>query len=446
MRKLITLVIIAFAFSSINAQDMGSSVVLLNPSTVKKKVDKSDAEIKDPKKSAKPATWLKRGDLYQDVFNIGLEQTQDGMDTQMLTLFYKKPISIENKTLEDGSLEETYIYESMKYVFVNGALQHWERVNPLSDNPLRIAIDAYVKTLEMDDAGKLEPKVKEGLISVKALLKRQGVNAYYTENYKEALGSFEDVLEINELDLFAGELDTVMIQYSGIISREIAGKTDNKDLYLKSIGYYKQLAAAGFGGPNTYLQIKMDYMSLGDTVSALEILQEAYAKYPDTVNIIANLANTYIDLKQIDEGIAFMGAVVEKNPNIAESFYWLGRLYINKEDVEAIDKAIESYEKAAELDPSIYYVWYDMGYIYYLQGADFFERSNEETHEATREKLIELGKEKYLASIPILEKAYELNLDNDGVKYETLDLLQRIYYKEEMTEQYERVKELKNNM
>ena len=446
MRKLITLVIIALAFSSINAQEAASSVVLLNPTTVKKKVDKSDAEITDPKKSLKAATWLKRGDLYQDVFNIGLEQTQDGMDTQMLTLFYKKPIGIENKTLEDGSLQETYIYENMKYVFVNGALQQWERVNPFSEDPLRIAIDAYVKTLELDDAGKLELKVKEGFISVKALLKRQGVNAYYTEDYKAALGSFEDVLEINELDLFAGEMDTVMIQYSGIISREIASKTDDNDLYLKSIGYYKQLATAGFGGPNTYLQIKMDYMNSGDTLSALEILQEAYAKYPDTVNIIANLADTYIQLKQIDEGIAFMKTVVENNPSIPESYYWLGRLYINKEEVEAIDKAIETYQKAAELDPCIYYVWYDMGYIYYLQGADFFDRSNEETNDATREKLIELGKEKYQVSIPILEKAYELNIDNESVKFETLDLLQRIYYKEEMTEQYERVKELKNNM
>jgi tetratricopeptide (TPR) repeat protein len=445
MRKLFTLVIIALAVISVNAQE-GSTVVLLNPNTVKKKVDKSDAEIKDPKKSAKPATWQKRGELYQDVFNIGLEQTQEGMDTKMLMLFYKQPISIDKKTLEDGSLQETYIYQSMKYVFESGALEKWERVNPFREDPLRIAIDAYVKTLELDEAGKLEPDVKEGFIAIKSLLKRQGVNAYYSENYEEALASFEDVLEVNELDLFAGELDTTMVQYAGIISREIAGKTDNDELYLKSIGYYKQLAAAGFGGPNTYLQIKMDYLSLGDTLSALEVLKEAYAKYPDTVNVIANVANSYIDLKQIDEGIVFMETAIEHNPNIPESYYWLGRLFINKDEVESIDKAIEAYSKAGELDPNIYYVWYDMGYIYYLQGADFFERSNEETHEATREKLIELGKEKYQAAIPILEKAYEQNEENETVKFETLDLLQRIYYKEEMTEQYERVKELKNAM
>ena len=446
MRKLITLVIIATAVISLNAQDMGTTVVLLNPSTVKKKVDKSDEEIKDAKKASKATTWLKRGDLYQDVFNIGLEQTQEGMDTKMLKLFYKDPLSIENKTAEDGTPVEVYVYETMKYYFENDALQHWERVNPIVDNPLKIAIEAYKKAHELDEGGKLDSKIKEGLVSVKELLKREGVNDYYSDRYKEALGAFEDVLDINQMDLFAGEVDTIMIQYSGIISREIASKTNDNELYKKAIGYYKQLAAVDYGGPNTYLQIKSDYMSMGDTLGALEILKEAYEKYPDTVNVIANIADTYIRLKKIDEGIAFMESAIEQHPTIPESYYWLGRMYINKEEVEYIDKAIDAYNKAAELDPSIYYVWYDLGYIYYLQGMDFFDRSNEEKNEATRDRLIELGKEKYQAAIPILEKAYSLNEDNRDVKYETLDLLQRIYYKEEMTDQYERVRDLKANM
>ena len=248
------------------------------------------------------------------------------------------------------------------------------------------------------------------------------------------------------MDLFAGEMDTVMVQYSGIIAREIAGKTENPELYKKAIVYYQQLADADFGGPNTYLQIKMDYLSIGDTLKALEALIEGYAKYPDTINVIANVADIYIQLKQFDEGIEFMETAIENNPNLAEVYYWNGRLLINKEEVEFIDKAIESYKKASELDPTIYYVWYDMGYIYYLQGADFYERSNTEEHDATRDKLIELGKEKYMESIPILEKAYELNDANTTVKFETLDLLQRIYYKEQMMDEYERVKAIKATM
>lgn len=446
MRKLATLAIIATAVIGLNAQDMGTSVVLLNSSSVKKKVEKSDTEIQDAKKNQKAATWLKRGDLYQDVFNIGLEQTQEGMDPTMLTLFYKQPLSIDKETMEDGSQHETYVYENMKYLFVDGVLQQWVRVNPISEDPLRVSIDAYKKAAEMDADGKLEVKIKEGFISVKALLKRQGVNSYYSDDFMGALAAFEDVLEINNQPLFAGELDTVMVQYAGIISREIAGKTDDNELFLKSIAYYEQLAEADYGGPNTYLQVKMDYMAIGDSVRALETLLEAYAKYPDTVNIIANVADTYIQLKQIDEGVAFMEAAIEKNPSIPESYYWLGRMLINKEEVEAIDKAIETYNKASELDPTIFYVWYDLGYIYYLQGADFFDRSNDETHEATRNKLIELGKEKYQAAIPILEKAFELNNENESVKFETLDLLQRIYYKEEMTTEYERVKALKDTL
>ena len=187
----------------------------------------------------------------------------------------------------------------------------------------------------------------------------------------------------------------------------------------------------------------MDYMTIGDTLKAMEVLKEAYAKYPDTINVVANIADTYIQMGEIDEGLEFMEGVIEKSPEMAEAYYWKGRMLINKEDVEFIDQAIETYNKAGELDPSIFYIWYDLGYIYYLQGADFYDRAATETDGDMMARLNELGKEKYDAAIPVLEKAYELNADNHSVKYETLDLLQRIYYKEQMMDDYNRVKTLK---
>ena len=445
MKKLfVTLLVALMAIPAIHAQE-ASTVVLLNYNAVKKKANKSNLEIQDAKKSLKTNTWVKRGEIYQDVFMLGLEQIQEGTPTQTLVLFYKEPLNIETET-RDGELTEKYIYEHMKYSFVNGALQDYERIDPIHEDPLRVAMDAYFKALELDEDGKVEEKVKEALVELKAQLKKNGVNDYYTSDYKHALNCFENVLEVNSQPVFAGEFDTIMVQYSGIISREIASKTDDKELYKKAIKYYKELVKVNYGGPNTYLQIKMDYFAIGDTLAGLEILKEGFAKYPDSVNIIANVADIYIMLKQYDEGVKFMDQAIEHNPNIAETYYWRGRLLINKEEVEYIDLAIDSYKKAGELDPSIYYIWYDMGYIYYLQGADFYDRSNTEEHDATREQLLILGKEKYGEAIPALEKAYELNDENATVKYETLDLLQRIYYKEQMMDQYERVKELKNNL
>jgi len=445
MKKLfVTLLVALMAIPAIQAQN-ASSVVLLNYTAVKKKADKSDQEILDAKKSLKATTWVKRGEIYQDAFMIGLEQVQEGTPTQTLVIFYKDPLSIETEEKE-GSLYETYVYEYMKYNFVNGALQDYERVNPINEDPLRVAMDAYFKALELDEAGKVGEKVKAQLVELKNQLKRDGVNSYYTDDYTSALNSFENVLEVNSQPVFAGEFDTIMVQYSGIISREVAAKTDDVELYNKAIKYYMELAEVDFGGPNTYLQIKMDYYAIGDTLAGLEILKEGFAKYPDSINMIANVADAYIVLKQYDEGIEFMDKAIENNPDVAETYYWRGRLLINKEEVEFIDMAIESYQKAGELDPDIYYIWYDMGYIYYLQGADFYERSNTEEHEPTREELLRLGKEKYAEAIPALEKAYSLNDENSSVKYETLDLLQRIYYKEQMMDQYERVKALKAEM
>ena len=445
MKKLLSLLLIASGVVALQAQECAQTDIMLNYNSVQKKVEKSNEDIQDPKHSAKDKTWFKRGELFQDVFMVGLEQVNEGMAPSTLTLFYSEPASIETETV-DGSLRETYNYEHIQYIFVDGALQSWNRVDPIVDDPLETSMEAYFKALELDEKDKLGDKIKENLTELKNQLKREGVNYYYKENYDRALESFENVLKINELDLFAGEFDTLMVQYSGIIARDIANKTGDEELYRKAIEYYKELADADFGGPNTYLQIKMDYLAVGDTVAALEILKEAYEKYPDTVNVVANIADTYIQMDEIDEGLEWMEQVLEQNPNMAEAYYWNGRLLINKEDVEFIDRAIESYQKAGELDPDIFYVWYDLGYIYYLQGADYYDRAATEDDENMRDRLNELGKEKYDAAIPVLERAFELNEENPTVKFETLDILQRIYYKEQMMDDYNRVRALKENM
>ena len=143
MKKFVTLAIVASIVFSLKAQE-ASTVVLLNYNSVKKKMEKSDAEVQDPKKNTKATTWQKRGEVYQDVFMIGLEQLSEGMDPVTVKLFYKDPNSTDSETVE-GVLSETYIYDHMSYTFVNGALQEWKQLDPIVDNPLRVATDSYRK-------------------------------------------------------------------------------------------------------------------------------------------------------------------------------------------------------------------------------------------------------------------------------------------------------------
>jgi len=441
MKRFVLLAIFAFSLIRVSAQEQ--TIVLLNYNTLQKKIEKSNAEIENPKKNMKSATWTKRAELFQDVFLLDLEQVSEGMSPQNLQLFYRDPLNIVSETDKDGNLIEKYEYAHITYQFSNGALQSWVKKDLLAENPLQEALNCYNKAIELDTKGGIAERIKPNLDELKNQLKRDGINSYYLEDYKSALKDFETVLDVNKVSVYNGEIDTLMVQYSGIICREIAQKTNDNELFKKALGYYQQLADINFGGPNTYLQMKVDYFSIGDTAKALDVLKEAYEKYPDTVNIVANIADTYIQLKKIDEGLAFIEKVNEKSPNMAEAYYWKGRMYINSEDEERIDKAVEAYKKAGELNESIYYVWYDLGYIYFLQGQDFYDRSNEENNEGRRNKLIELGHDKYQEAIPILWKAFELNDNNRDVKYETLDVLQRIYYKEQMMDKYEEVKRMK---
>jgi len=444
MKRYLLLAIFAISLIKVSAQEQ--TVVLLNYNTLQKKIEKSNADIENPKKKDVSTTWIKRGKLYQDVFLLDLEQIQEGMSPQTLQLFYKEPLNIVSETDETGTLVEKYEYPHITYLFTNKTLQSWEKKDLLSEHPLQEAFDSYLKAIELDAKGTVAEKIKPDLDELKLQLKRDGINYYYTNDYSSALKDFETVLNVNKVSVYNGEIDTLMVQYSGIICREIAQKTKDNDLFKKALGYYQQLADINFGGPNTYLQMKVDYFSIGDTLKALDVLKEAYQKYPDTVNIVANIADTYIQLKNIDEGLKFIEEVTTKTPDMAEAYYWKGRMYINSEDEERIDKAVEAYKKAAELNDGIYYVWYDLGYIYFLQGQDYYDRSNEENNDARRQKMIDLGHEKYLEAIPALQKADELNTNNKEVKFETLDVLQRIYYKEQMMDKYEEVKRLKSEL
>lgn len=442
MKRYLLLAIFALSLIRVSAQEQ--TVVLLNYNTLQKKLEKSNAEIENPKKNAASATWVKRGKLFQDIFMLDLEQIQEGMSAQTMELFYKQPLNVVSETDKDGNLIEKYEYPHITYIFNNKALQSWQKKDLLSEDPLKEAYNCYIKAIELDTKGIVADKIKPNLDELKLQLKRDGVNSYYTGEYKTALKDFETVLDINKLPSYKGEVDTLMVQYSGIICREVAQRTNDKELFKKALGYYQQLAQMGFGGPNTYLQMKVDYFSLGDTAKALDILKEAYAKYPDTVNIVANVADTYILLKDIDDGLKFIDEVTTNTPDMAEAYYWKGRMYINSEDEERIDKAVEAYKKAASINDGIYYVWYDLGYIYFLQGQDLYERSNDETNDARRNKMIEMAHEKYQEAIPALDKSMQLNTSNRDVKWETLDVLQRIYYKEQMMDKYEEVKRLKS--
>ncbi len=427
MKRFLIIILIISGFFNLKAQD----VVLMNYNTLERKYEKSNEQIEHEKRKLKDKTWFKRGLILQDIYKLDLEFIGEGTPLVEFKLYYNEPQNTETKR-ENGQEVKILEYERMDYYFVNDVLQRWKRKKIVTENPLDKALKAYKKTLELDEKGKRTDDVKEQLEILKGQYMQSGVNSYYNQNLDAALEDFEKVLAINQLDMFEGVVDTLMTQYSGIIARDLGN-------YKKAAEYYTKLAEMDFGGPTVYLNIKNDYLQIGDSAMAIDIMEKAFNKYEDSTSVVANLVDLYIKTNKIESGLEKINKAIEDNPDKGELYYWKGRLLLNTDYEDRIDQALEVYEKAIEKDPDLYFVYYDIGFIHFLQGQDIFAQAGLEQNSERRKQINEIGREKYEQALPMLEKALEYNQENREIERETLDVLKRIYYKLGMEDKYEEV-------
>jgi len=436
MKRLIYFAVLAaFMSGSVAAQD-ASVPIMLNYSTLQKKAEKSDEQIVHEKKGLKEKTWISRGELFQDIDNQGLEQLQIGIDKNTLKIFYKDPISTEKK---DNT--EIFKYETIDYIFEDGRLRGWTRNDPLHEAPLHEALRSYKKAIELEDADKqmkLQEKIKDNLDELKLQFQRSGQNKYFLEEYQDALLAFESILEINEIPVYEGVIDTLMINYCGIVAREIGARQmrqGNEDeaekMYRKTIDYYDRLAELGYGGSSNYIQMTRDYYAIGDTIGAIENLKKGLEQYADSSILVTLAAQAYYLMDKNEEGLDFIAERLEQKPECPAAYYWKGLLITNEDDVEeeTIKQALALYDTSLMYDPANANVWYQSGYVNYAVGANYFEQESYEENPDFRKELNEKGVDYYERAIEKLEKTYDIAEDDMTLKKESLDLLKRIYYK-----------------
>ena len=437
MKRLIYLAVLAaFITGTVTAQD-ASVPIMLNYSTLKKKVEKSNEDIVHDRKGQKERTWIKRGELFQDVDNQGLEQLQIGIDKNTLKIFYKEPVSAEEK---EGNVE-VLKYETIHYIFENNRLRGWTRVDPIHEQPLQEALRSYKKAIELEDEDKemrLQEKIKDNLDELKLQFQRSGQNKYYLEEYYDALEAFESILAVNELPVYGGEIDTLMINYCGIVAREIGARQMQKgneeeaeEMYRKTIDYYDRLTELGYGGSSNYIQMTRDYYAIGDTLGAIANLKEGLKQYPDSTLLVTVAAQAYYLMDENEKGLEFIEERLEQRPECPAAYYWKGLLITNEDDVEeeTIELALALYDTSLMYDPGNANVWYQSGYVNYAVGANYFEQESYEEDEEFRKELNAKGVDYYERAIEKLEKAYDISEDDLTLRRESLDLLKRIYYK-----------------
>ena len=404
------------------------------------KVAKSDAEISDPKKADQPKTWLNRAELFLEVYNAPTKDLVSNMGHKEIKLLLAKEKVLSTRSVD--IFNETYDVEvyADKELYYNpsGQLLFWVVTDYAVEKPLLKVLEAYLKAAALDTKGANTKKIKESLLSLQLKLTTDGYIAYVTQDYPLATEYYEAAITCSSHELVAAP-DTSAIYMVGYL----ALNTENPD---KAVVYYKKAMDAGYtAGGDIYADYARALKAKKDTTAAVEILTTGFSLFPTNKEIIFALINTYIERGEDPKKILpFVRKAEESDPTNASVSYVEGMIYEQLNDFANAEKA---YKKSIEKDEGYFPAYYNLGVLYYNEGANINNKAIDELDQKKYEALMERSREVFKTAIPFLEKAYEIN----ATERSTVDLLKTLYFRlrEESTEmenKYEHYKKLLDSM
>jgi len=301
----------------------------------------------------------------------------------------------------------------------------------LFENPLQLAYKNYIKALEMDNNGKLNNSISLLLPKLSNDFVEKGVKAFQTKEYRDAMTSFEYASKIAEHDIFLGSVDTSIKYNAGLAAY-------NAKIYEKAIEHFTTCKEMNYGGTNLYMLLKNTYISMNDSANALEILKEAFEKFPEEKEILVQLVNYYISTNLNNEALNFLKIAKEKDPDNAAYFFAEGLIY---DRMKKVNNARNAYQRSIELDPEFFSSQYNLGALIFNKGVKMIEESNKILDNKKYTAAKEVADLQFAEALPYLEKAHELN----KADIETIETLKLIYYRLKMMGKYSQIdKKLQN--
>lgn len=414
---LIMLGVVLAASPAVRAQSLdgiGLSVEKVSIPKLEKAIEKSNADIADPKKSAKAATWIARGQAFLDADTKPVNSLFTGLEESMLKLSFGDAPS---QTVTYGSTEYTeYTYEHFKVYVNDGKVQFYAPTTVIDAGALDKSFDAFAKAYDLDS--KTEKKVSEGLTSVRNKSLEDASRYYAQGEYVASADNFRRAYRAS-VHPSINHADTVSLFYAGFLGTLGADYKNALEDLNKALEYGYEA-----DGETYYYKFHCLY-NLGDEQGALETLQHAVALYPNNDSIIEGLLTLYSTGDQDPTDlIPLVLRSIDQNPTNAGLRLGLARVY---DKLGQEDNAIESAGKAAELAPGDFFANYFHGLFIVKKGDSMDEEFRNMIITSTKQYQEELAKvnEAYSRAIVPLEKAFEINPEEVA----TVELLKNLTFR-----------------
>lgn len=268
-------------------------------------------------------------------------------------------------------------------------------------------------------------------------------NAVNARDYDKALEYYEELRDLG----FTGEQTVYTAVNKETGEREQMASKEQRDLFIQSGTYtdpQDEVAESKKG--EIAKNIALIYIEKGEDEKAITAMEEAKQENPDDVNLLQAEADMYYRMGDKEKYREIMEEIVAQSPDDPVLYYNLG---VSAAETGQNEQAIDYYEKALELDPSMDNARINIAYIILSQEQPIVEEMNSlGMSKEDTEKYDELAAERqelYRKALPHLEAV----LERDQANVEAARTMMNIYYQlnepEKAEEMKEKVAEIERN-
>jgi Tfp pilus assembly protein PilF len=432
MKKFVFAIALAFVIN------VGFAQKGYNPSDVKAKADKSNADIADAKNSTNYKSWLKRADVFGEISEAPTAGAFAGMGIQETELLLGKATTTSDVPV-GGKTLTMLEYPNVDFYFEGGKLSYWKIKNPGVEAPLQTGYDAILKAYSIDQ-NKSAKKVKEALLQYKGYMTRAANNAYVAGDKVAASKLFGSVFDIS-IHPTVNAPDSIFAYYAAYTALD-AGKNEDA---IK----YANLAIENkcFQNGDVYKILGEAYTNQKDAAKAKETFLLGLEKYPANTSIIFGIINFYLSQKEDPKNVLpYLDKAIDLDPKNHTLYFVKGTFYEQFKDSE---NALKSYEKAVEINPKYFEGWVNIGVVYYNKGVEFVTKSNavDVNNQAEYDKVIKQADAQFRISLEKFLVAYSINPKDKFV----VENIKNIYFRfrnesAEMKQKYDEFNTLLQSM
>ncbi len=319
----------------------------------------------------------------------------------------------------DGAVQNESTIGMSKAWYYRGSIYHAiyestkEKFAPLKPGSLKEALKSYEKTIELDTKKEFYDDVIKRMEIVASQSLNTGVDNFRENKYPEALVAFQTSADINKK--YFNRFDTLAIYNAGLAADKAKDATT-------ALNYFKILTDANYGGSKLYSLMANMYLDQKDTANALLVINQGRQKFPEDASLITQGLNIYLSSGKDKEAYTQNEEALKADPGNAVLYYIKGNL---ADKLGKKEEAIAAYKKAIELKADYFDAVYNLGALFFNEGAEMANKANSiapskvAEYDAAKKKF----EAKFKEALPYLEKAYQLNPKDIG----TMQSLKQLY-------------------